>query len=151
MAIFSPLAGRMSDRIEPRIVATIGMSITAFCLFLFSGISNETGLPAITATLAFLGFGYALFSSPNTNAIMGAVEKRHYGIASGSVGTMRLLGMVFSMATATLILSVFLGRVQITEAVFPVFIKCVQNAFLSFGCLCLAGIFASAIRGNLRS
>ena len=151
MALLSPFAGRMSDRIEPRIVATIGMGITTICLFLFSVIQNGTGIPAISATLAFLGFGFALFSSPNTNAIMGAVEKRHYGIASGSVGTMRLLGMVFSMAVATLIFSVFLGRVQVTEAMFPLFMKSVRTAFFFFGCLCLVGTFASIFRGNLRS
>lgn len=151
MAMFSPFAGRVSDRMEPRIVATLGMGITTFCLFLFSGIRADSGLWGIALTLALLGFGYALFSSPNTNAIMGSVEKRHYGIASGSVGTMRLLGMVFSMAMATLILSLFLGRAQITEAVFPLFLKSVRTAFLLFGCLCLGGTFASMIRGNLRS
>ncbi|MCF8142575.1 MAG: MFS transporter [Deltaproteobacteria bacterium] len=151
MAVFSPLAGRMSDRIEPRIVATIGMGITTLCLFLFAGIQESTSLPALTAALAVLGFGYALFTSPNTNAIMGSVEKRHYGIASGSVGTMRLLGMVFSMGVATLIFSVFLGRVQITGEVFHLFMKSVRVAFLFFGCLGLIGTIASFIRGNLRS
>jgi MFS family permease len=151
MALFSPFAGRLSDRVEPRIVSTIGMSITTLCLFLFAGIHNQTGILTITGILAVLGFGYALFSSPNTNAIMGSVEKRQYGIASGSVGTMRLLGMVFSMGVATLLFSVFMGRVQITEAVFPFFMKSIRTAFLFFGCLCLAGIFASFTRGNLRS
>ncbi len=151
MALFSPLAGRLSDRIEPRIVATIGMGITTLCLFLFAGIQDHTGLSAITGLLGFLGFGYALFTSPNTNAVMSSVEKRHYGIASGSVGTMRLLGMVFSMGIATLLFSVFLGHVQITESVFPLFMKSVRTAFILFGCLCLAGTFASLIRGNLRS
>ncbi|MDZ7697397.1 MAG: MFS transporter [Deltaproteobacteria bacterium] len=150
MAVFSPLAGRLSDRIEPRIVATIGMGITTLCLFLFSGIRSHTGLYAITTALACLGFGYALFTSPNTNAIMGSVEKKQYGIASGSVGTMRLLGMVFSMGVATSTFSIFLGRVPITEEVFPMFMKSVRLAFFFFGCLCLIGSFASLIRGNLR-
>jgi MFS family permease len=151
MAAFSPFAGRLSDRVEPRIVATTGMGITTLCLFLFAAMREHTSLPVIIAALAFLGFGYALFTSPNTNAIMGSVEKRHYGIASGSVGTMRLLGMVFSMGVATLIFSVFLGRVQITEEVFHLFMKSVHIAFLFFGCLCLIGVIASLARGNLRS
>jgi len=151
MALFSPFAGRLSDRVEPRIVATTGMGITTLCLFLFAAIREHTSLPVIIAALAFLGFGYALFTSPNTNAIMGSVQKKHYGIASGSVGTMRLLGMVFSMGVATLIFSVFLGRVQITEEVFHLFMKSVHIAFLCFGCLCLIGVMASLARGNLRS
>jgi len=40
-------------------------------------------------SLILLGFGFALFSSPNTNAIMSSVEKKFYGVASGTLGTMR--------------------------------------------------------------
>lgn len=151
MAVFSPLAGRISDRIEPRIVASVGMGITSLCLLLFAGIRQHSDLGLITGLLAFLGFGYALFTSPNTNAMMGSVEKRHYGIASGSVGTMRLLGMTFSMGIATLIFSVFLGHVQITETVFPEFMRGIRTAFFFFGCLCVVGTAASLTRGNLRS
>jgi len=103
-AVVSPFAGRLSDRIEPRIVASIGMTLTTLGLFLFTFIEDGTGLGFIVGCLMLLGLGFALFSSPNTNAIMGSVEKRFYGLASGSVGTMRQLGMMVSMGIATLIL-----------------------------------------------
>ncbi len=151
MAVFSPFAGRLSDRIEPRFMATTGMAVTTLCLFIFARINLQTGIPVIAATLAFLGFGYALFSSPNTNAVMGSVEKKEYGVASGALGTMRLLGMVFSMGVATLVFSIFLGHVQISESVFPFFMKSLRTAFLFFGCLCLFGSVISMIRGNLRT
>lgn len=70
------------------------MAITALCLAGFSLLTPATPLTLIIANLALLGFGFAMFSSPNMSAIMGAVEKRHYGIASGAVATMRLIGQM---------------------------------------------------------
>jgi EmrB/QacA subfamily drug resistance transporter len=151
MAIFSPFAGRLSDRIEPRIVASIGMTLTTIGLFSFVFLDENSTLGLIIARLVVLGFGFALFSSPNTNAIMGSVEKRFYGLASGSVGTMRLLGMMISMGIATLIFAVYIGRVQITAQYYSVFTKSAQVAFGIFTVLCFGGIFASLVRGNLRA
>jgi EmrB/QacA subfamily drug resistance transporter len=150
MAICSPFAGRLSDKIEPRTVASIGMIITAVCLFLFSLMDKDTSLLFIVANLAVLGLGYALFSSPNTNAIMSSVEKRFYGIASGSVGTMRLLGMMISMGIAALLFAIFIGRVQITTAYYLDFMRSARVAFIIFWTLCIGGVFASLVRGKLR-
>ena len=97
MAIFSPLAGRLSDRIEPRVISSLGMGLTVLGLVLLIALNARTGLPYIIASLLILGFGFALFSSPNMNAIMSSVDRRFFGIASASVGTMRLLGQMLSM------------------------------------------------------
>ncbi len=151
MAIFSPFAGRLSDKIEPRIVSSIGMTLTTIGLFLFVFLDENSTPESIIARLIVLGLGFAFFSSPNTNAIMGSVEKRFYGLASGSVGTMRLLGMMISMGIATLIFAVYLGRVQISVAYYPIFIKSVKLAFVVFAILCFGGIFSSMVRGKLRA
>ncbi|MEJ2725395.1 MAG: MFS transporter [Deltaproteobacteria bacterium] len=149
MAAFSPLAGRLSDRIEPRIVASIGMALTTIALILFTTLNQSASLKFIIACLALLGFGLALFSSPNMNAVMGSVEKKFYGIASGTVGTMRLLGMVISMGIATLVFALFIGRVQISMESPPAFLQSLEAAFFIFSALCFGGIFASLVRGRL--
>jgi hypothetical protein len=100
--------------------------------------------------LVILGIGFALFSSPNTNAIMGSVEKRFLGLASGAVGTMRLLGMMLSMGTATVVFALFIGRVEINEANYPALIKSVRTLFTVFSVLCFGGIFSSMVRGKSR-
>ena len=150
MALFSPVAGRLSDRIEPRIIASIGMAITASGLIFLSMIRENTGLAPIVFCLMLLGFGFALFSSPNMNAIMGSVERKFYGIASGSVGTMRLLGQMLSMGIVTLIFALLIGRVQITNEYHPVFVKSFRLALVIFSMLCTGGIFLSLSRGKLR-
>jgi MFS family permease len=149
MTVFSPLAGRLSDRVEPRVVASIGMTLTTIGLILFTFLDNETSLAFIVFNLILLGFGFAMFSSPNTNAIMTSVEKRYYGIASGTLGTMRLVGQMLSMGIAMLLFAIFIGRAQITPEYYSLFIESVNVAFMIFSVLCFIGIFASLARGKV--
>ncbi len=149
-AAFSPLAGRLSDRVQPRIVASIGMALTVAGLALLTFLSAATPLGYLIAALVLLGLGFAFFSSPNTNSIMGSVEKRLYGVASGTVSTMRLLGQMLSMGTAMLVFALYMGRVEVTPAQYPQFISSARLLFGVFAVLCSAGVFASLARGNLR-
>lgn len=150
MTIFSPLAGRLSDRIEPRTVASIGMAFTTLGLLLFSFLNEETTLTYVVASLIIIGFGFALFSSPNTNAVMGSVEKKFYGVASATLGTMRLTGQMLSTGIATLLLTIYMGNVQIIPGNYSLFLGSEKAAFIVFAALCFVGIFASLARGKVR-
>jgi MFS family permease len=153
MALFSPLTGRLSDRIEPRIVASAGMCLCVAGLALFALMTPGTPLIYIIAGLMFIGLGFALFSSPNTNAIMSSVERCDYGVASGMVSTMRVIGQMMSLSIATLTFSVIMGRVEINpgdQAFNSVLMPSIQIAFVVFAALCVIGLFASLARGNLR-
>lgn len=149
-AIFSPFAGWLSDRIEPRIVASIGMALTTIGLFLLTFLNEKTALEFIVCSLILLGLGFALFSSPNTNAVMSSIEKKFYGVASAMLGTMRLTGQTLSIGIATLIFAIYIGRVQITPEYYYSFLISVEVAFIIFAFLCLIGIFASLVRGKMR-
>jgi MFS family permease len=149
-AVFTPYAGKLSDRVEPQIVASCGMGLTVIGLALFAFLGEKTGLWFVVATLALHGFGFALFSSPNTHAVMGSVDKRFYGVASSIVSTMRLLGNSLSIGIAMLVFSVFIGEAQITPQHHPAFLLSVRMIFVIFTLLCLAGVFASLARGKMR-
>ncbi len=149
MAVCSPFAGRLSDRIEPRIVASMGMALTAAGLFILAVLQRDTPVGFVIADLALLGLGFALFSSPNTNAVMSSVEKRFYGVASGTLGTMRLTGQMLSMGIAMLIFAVHIGHIQITPEYFPLLLRSTRSAFILFGVFCTGGIFASLARGKV--
>jgi MFS family permease len=126
------------------------MVLTSAGLFLLVLLSPATPLWAIVGVLILLGFGYALFSSPNMNAIMGSVERRFYGVASGMLATMRLIGQMLSMGIATLLFALFLGRVEITPDLYPHFATSAKAAFAVFAVLCVIGVFASLARGDIR-
>ena len=149
MALFSPLAGRLSDSVEPRVVASIGMSIITVGLGLLAMVGKETSTLLVTIYLLLLGFGFALFSSPNTNAIMSSVEKKLYGVASATFGTMRLTGQMMSMGIVMLIFAVIIGNVQITPEYYPMFLQSMRISFIVFAVLCVLGVFASLARGTV--
>jgi len=148
--IVSPAAGHLSDRIDPRVLATAGMACTTAGLGILMLISASTPIGVIVAGLVILGFGYGLFSSPNTNAIMSSVEGQHLGLASGMVSTMRAIGQMLSLAIAMLVFSAVIGTVQITPAVYPQLQQSVNIAFAVFFIIGLGGIAASYARGTTR-
>ena len=150
MAILSPLAGRLSDRIQPRIIASIGMGLTGFGLFFLSFINSSVSVDFITIYLIIIGLGFGLFSSPNTNAVMSSVEKENYGIASSTLATMRLLGQMSSMGIVMLIFSIIIGRIKITPEVYPLFINALKITFYIFTGFCVFGVYASLKRGKIK-
>lgn len=151
MAVLSPFAGRLSDRIEPRWIASCGMGLTAAGLLSLVFLGPETPTGTIIGILCLLGLGFALFSSPNMNAIMGAVEKKYFGIASGAVATMRLLGQMLSMAVATVVFTLIMGSARIEATNLHLFLQSARIVFIIFTLLCAAGIYFSLARGRLRN
>ncbi len=146
MALVSPVAGRLSDRIEPGKIASAGMAVTAGGLILLTFTGSNTPIWIVIAILIILGIGLGIFSSPNTNAIMGSVERRHYGVASGTLGTMRLAGQMLSMGVAMMVLAIYVGNEQITPEVYPAFIEGMKISMAVFAALCIAGVFFSLVR-----
>ncbi len=150
MAFLSPLAGHVSDRIQPRFIANAGMGMTALGMAVFTQLSTDSAVSMIVGNLVMLGFGFALFSSPNMSAIMGAVDKKDYGLASGTVATMRLLGQMISVAIATVVLTYFIGHRIIEPANYDRFLASATTVFAVSAVLCTIGIFFSMFRGRLR-
>jgi MFS family permease len=151
MAVLSPFAGKFSDKVAPQIVASTGMAITAASLAGMSMLNNGTSTEYIVVMLGLLGFGFSLFSSPNTNAVMNAVGKSSYGIASATVGTMRVMGQMVSMGIATLIIGQKVGRIKLEPGVATAFVEGFQATVRVFAGLCFVGIGFSAARGRGKS
>lgn len=146
--IVSPVAGHLSDSIEPRILATVGMVCSTAGLGILMFLTPGTPLLVIIGGQVILGLGYGLFSSPNTNAIMSSVEVRYLGLASSMVSTMRAIGQMLSLAIAMLVFSAIIGSVPITPEVYPELQASVNIAFGIFFVIGLVGIAASYARGK---
>jgi len=127
------------------------MGITTLGLASFIFIRPDTPLYAIIGGLVVLGFGYSLFSSPNTNAIMSSVTSRQLGIASSMNAMMRSLGQVLSMAIAMFCFSIFMGTSAITPSLYPALLTSTTTAFLIFTFLCILGVGASYVRGTIHT
>jgi EmrB/QacA subfamily drug resistance transporter len=148
MAVVASISGRMSDRIDSRILSSLGMGIISVGLILLIFLTRNTSQGYLIGTLAMLGLGFGLFSSPNTHSVMSSVEKKFLGTASATLGTMRLTGMMFSMAIAAMSIHLFIGEAPINESSIPGFMNSVKVIFTVFTVLCIAGVFASLARGK---
>lgn len=146
MVIMSPIAGRLSDKFEPRKIASLGMGIATIGLLIFALITAETSLYVLVLGLAILGIGIGLFSAPNTHAIMGSVQKRYFGVASATVSTMRLTGQTLGMGMILVIFAVNVGAVQFTPQNYPELLTSIQLAFFISVILSIIAIFASLAR-----
>ncbi len=148
-AVFSPLTGRLSDTVEPRILASAGMGCAAVGLFLFATLTPQTPLVFVLAVLMLLGLGFALFSSPNTNAVMSSVEKRQYGVASATLSTMRVVGQTLSIGIVMLAFALYIGHVEIGPENLSALMTSTRVLFSGFGILCVVGILCSLARGKV--
>ena len=146
MTLLSPVAGKLSDKRNPGTIASVGMSISAVGLILFCFVNETTPDYVIVLLLLLMGVGFGLFSSPNSNAIMSSVEKRHLGVASGVVGTMRMVGQMMSMGIAMMLIALYLGAQTINPGTYKGLISAMRTGFVVFSALSVLGIFASLAR-----
>jgi EmrB/QacA subfamily drug resistance transporter len=148
MTLFASISGRMSDKYNSNELSSIGMGIIVVGLFLLTFIDAFTTHGFIILCLVILGAGFGIFSSPNTNSIMSAVDKRYLGIASATVGTMRLTGQMMSMGIATPIIHLYIGEATHIPEQLKEFMQSLHVAFILFAILCTIGVFASLTRNK---
>lgn len=141
--LLSPFCGKLSDRVPASFVATSGMALCAIGLAVAATLSRDSSLLTVVVLLVFLGAGFALFSSPNVNIIMGSVEPRYLGIASGLNSSVRTLGMMTSMMIITLIFSYLMHGQPVTAETQPAFLASMRWALWIFCGLCVVGIGCS--------
>ncbi|MEM2659903.1 MAG: MFS transporter [Nitrososphaeria archaeon] len=142
-SILSPVAGTLSDKIQPRIIASIGMGMNTIGIFLLTSLDNNTNLTFILADLIFMGAGFALFSSPNTNALMSAVSKENFGVANAVLSTMRQVGMIMSTIISTTTLTYFINGIELSNAPKHLIITGINYSFAISSVLCAIGVLFS--------
>lgn len=149
MAVFSPFTGRLSDKIEPRTLASLGMALTFVGLAMLTPLDMNTSTAYLIVCLVVLGIGFGLFSSPNTNAVMSSVSQRSFGVAGAILSAMRQSGMMLSMGIVMMLTALFVGRGEIVPEGYDHFLLSMRTAFGLFAALSIVGIFASLARGKV--
>ncbi len=111
MAGLSPLFGRLSDRVGSRVLASGGMVLCALGILQLGIMPPGVHPFHVVLALGTIGVGMAMFSSPNTSAVMGSVKRHQLSLASGFLGTMRSLGQGLSVGLLGAIAASGLGAV----------------------------------------
>jgi EmrB/QacA subfamily drug resistance transporter len=96
--VAAPVAGRLTDRIGPRIPIVVGLTLAAIALYLQSQITIDTGYDYLLPTFALMGLGIGLTMSPMSTAAMNAVHEAKAGVASGILSMSRMVGGTFGVA-----------------------------------------------------
>lgn len=138
--IFSPIAGKISDKVSPHMLSSWGMGLTCLGILNLTLIHEDTPLPWVIFCLMILGLGFAFFGSPNTNAVMSSVSKQQLGMAAGVLSTSRVLGQAASLVMATFIFSLFAGNHEFSRTYHAHMIESLRVQFLLFSGICIMGI-----------
>jgi len=143
MAVLSPFAGRLSDRTAPRIVIGTGILLSTAGLFLCARLDSGSSILFILLALSCIGAGIAFCQSPLVRTSVSSVQKEMFGLASGMIETMRLIGMTISIAITIIIFTVMIGNTPISPPVFPLFIRSFHVVFWIFSGISLCGLLAA--------
>lgn len=109
MAVFAPVAGRLSDRRGSRGLAAAGLAVLAAGLFAASLLRPGSPLWAAPVCLLLIGSGMAVFQTPNTAAIMRATPSRFSGVGSAFIAQARNVGMAIGIALTAAIVGAAVG------------------------------------------
>lgn len=115
MAILSPISGWASDRVGSRYLSSGGMVLITIGLLLLSTLDSSSTATSIIIYLFIIGLGMGIFSSPNTSAVMGCVERRQLGVAGGTLAMMRTLGQSLSLAIMGAVISTVASTAVVTS------------------------------------
>jgi MFS family permease len=96
--IMGPIAGRLSDRIGPRPLITLGLLIVSAALFIQSNLTPHSGYGLLLPGFVLMGIGMGLVMSPMSTAAMNAVDRTKAGVASGTLSMNRMIGGTFGVA-----------------------------------------------------
>jgi MFS transporter, DHA2 family, multidrug resistance protein len=97
-AIMSPVAGKMTDKLNPKIPITIGIILTFFSMYLYKDLSLTTEYGGIMIPLIIRGFGLGFMFIPLSTVAINNIPKEKMAQATGLFNTIRQVGGSFGVA-----------------------------------------------------
>jgi EmrB/QacA subfamily drug resistance transporter len=148
MSVVAPFSGWLSDRTNSYILSSIGVGIASISILWLGFLSSSSGSIDVVLRLALLGLGMGLFQAPNNSIIMGSLPKEQLGIAAGTLGTMRNMGMVIGVAVSGAVFSsryVFYGGIESS------FLPAFHDTYIVSAVICGIAMLTSLVRSNPKS
>ncbi|GAC1323223.1 MAG: MFS transporter [Thermoleophilaceae bacterium] len=98
LLVVSPLAGRLTSVIAPRLLMGTGLAFVAAGLFLMQGLTVRSGWTALLAGQLVAGIGVGLTTPALASTAVGVAHPAQSGMASGANNTARQLGIATGIA-----------------------------------------------------
>ena len=161
LLVLSPISGVLADRYGSRLLATLGMLVTALGLLGLTTLQVDTPYPVLAFWQLLVGAGSGLFLSPNTSSVMGAVPPAQRGMGAGArmmltqtgfiISIALSIGLVASVVDPRVMLAIFSGTQLGSEGIdLAPFMTALHIAFGVGAVASLAGAVVSALRGKDR-
>lgn len=158
--VLAPVAGRLSDRFGSRILCSVGAAIMIIGQYLIGSLTLRSTVFQMILPQLLIGFGWALFNSPNQSAIMSTVPRDKVGAASGMTLTTGRIGGAMGIAISGAIMTYALGANGLTpeqiespaswSAAPEIFLKSFSFTVHLLNGFALLAIFFAAVRGPQR-
>lgn len=148
MSVISPVSGWLSDRANSYILSSTGVGIASISILALSFLSKSSDFIDVTSRLALLGLGLGLFQAPNNSIIMGSLPKEQLGIAAGTLGTMRNMGMVIGIAVSG---AVFSNRYAFYGGIDSSFQPAFHDTYIVSAIICGIAMVTSLVRSRGKS
>ena len=145
MSVAAPFSGWLSDRTNSFILSSIGVGIASVSILWLGFLSPTSGSIDVVLRLALLGLGMGLFQAPNNSIIMGSLPKEKLGIAAGTLGTMRNMGMVIGVAVSG---AVFSNRFAYYGGTEGSFMLAFQDTYIVSAIICGIAMLTSLVRSK---
>jgi DHA2 family multidrug resistance protein len=97
-AAMSPIAGWMTDRLNPKIPIFIGILLTFFSMYLYKNLSLTTEHGSIMLPLVIRGFGLGFMFIPLSTIAINDISREKMAQATGLFNTIRQVGGSFGVA-----------------------------------------------------
>jgi len=122
-------------------LAVIGALITAVAMGGCYFIDENRTIFYIIAILLAAGAGQGLFAVTNLNTVMGAADRENYGVTSALYSSARSVGNTLAMAVVTVIISIYLGNLPVSETSPILMVEILKKCFFVMTIWCALGIF----------
>lgn len=148
MSVISPVSGWLSDRTNSYILSSIGIGFATISIMSLGYLSSDSSFTDVALRLSLLGLGMGLFQAPNNSIIMGSLPKEQLGIAAGTLGTMRNMGMVIGVAVSG---AVFSTRYAYYGGVDSSFQPAYHDTYIVSAIICGIAMLTSLVRTRAKS
>lgn len=108
----APVAGSLSDKIGSKLITFIGLVLLLISQVGYTLCNLNSPIWLFIISIALMGLGSGIFSSPNNSLVMGSVEQKDLGVAGSINSLSRNLGMVIGISSATTVLFAAMSKAK---------------------------------------
>jgi EmrB/QacA subfamily drug resistance transporter len=153
----SPVVGWVTDKVGPRLPATVGISFLVAAAFLGSFLRTDSHWIMAVLVLALWGLATAMFFPPNHTAMIASVPVQHRGVATGAIYVMFGIGSTIGISLGTVLLTAAFRHYSGDATATPtpanpaVFVSAMNFSFFMGGMMALVAMTFSAMRGKQKT